>query len=102
MSEYVDPNLRASIAALAALTERGIPPDVQELLVHGAPERGIAPGALSKALRAALEAFTEGTEAAADEIIRLRAQNEQYDDALKKAHDEIDRLTGYTAATSGE
>ena len=30
------------------------------------------------------------------EIERLTAQIEQYDAALKKAHDEIDRLTGYT------
>ncbi len=37
-------------------------------------------------------------EQCADEIERLRAQNEQLDAALKKAHDEIDRLTGYTDA----
>lgn len=31
---------------------------------------------------------------------RLQAQNAQYDAALKKAHDEIDRLTGYTVEQS--
>lgn len=40
-------------AALLALAEANIPPDVQELLVHGDPMRGIPPGALAKALMAA-------------------------------------------------
>lgn len=39
-------------AFLVALAERNIPPDVQELLVQGDPMRGIAPGALSAAIRA--------------------------------------------------
>jgi hypothetical protein len=43
----------AHIAALTALAEAGIEPDVQELLVAGNPSRGIAPGALTKALKAA-------------------------------------------------
>ena len=37
-------------AALVALTEAGIPTDVQELLVRGDASRGIAPGAIIKAL----------------------------------------------------
>ncbi len=40
-------------AALVALAEHGIEPDVQELLVSGNPMRGIRPGALEAALRAA-------------------------------------------------
>jgi hypothetical protein len=51
-------DLELATAAIVTLTEHGIPPDVQELLVYGNPSRGIAPGALSKAIRAvALEAL---------------------------------------------
>lgn len=46
--------LEMASAALIALTDHGIPPDVQELLVYGNPELGIAPGALSKAVQAVL------------------------------------------------
>jgi len=42
----------AAIKVLTALTTHGIPPDVQELLVYGNPSRGIAPGALRKAIEA--------------------------------------------------
>jgi len=41
-------------AALVALAEHGIPADLQELLVYGNPDRGISPGALSKAVQAIL------------------------------------------------
>lgn len=41
------------VAALVTLTRAGIPTDVQELLLRGNPERGVAPGALLKALKAA-------------------------------------------------
>ena len=47
----------AAVAALTALAEHGIPPDIQELLIFGNAARGIAPGALSKALKAALLAY---------------------------------------------
>ena len=40
-------------AALVSLAESGIPTDIQGLLVEGNPARGIAPGALRKALVAA-------------------------------------------------
>lgn len=43
-------------AALVALAQRGIPADLQELLIYGDPMRGIAPGALSHAIQAALKA----------------------------------------------
>ena len=36
--------------ALTVLAQCNIPPDIQELLVRGDPMRGIAPGALSKAI----------------------------------------------------
>lgn len=42
----------ALVAALTALAEANIPTDVQELLVRGDPMRGIAPGALAKAIAA--------------------------------------------------
>ena len=47
------------IAALTTLAERGIPADIQEMLVSGNPDRGIAPGALAYALKAALRAPIE-------------------------------------------
>lgn len=47
----------AAAAALCALAEHNIPPDTQELLVLGDPMRGIPPGALSAAMRAALIEF---------------------------------------------
>lgn len=37
-------------AALVSLTDSGIPPDIQELLVHGDAKRGIPAGALYRAL----------------------------------------------------
>lgn len=39
-------------AAVVALAEANIPPDTQELLVSGNPDRGVAPGALARALAA--------------------------------------------------
>lgn len=58
-----DELLYKATAALVVLTEYGIPPDVQELLVYGDANRGIAPGALSKAIRAVLTAsLTQGAE----------------------------------------
>jgi hypothetical protein len=50
---HVDADLEAATAALMALTEANIPPDVQELLVYG-NDIDVAPGALSKAVKAAL------------------------------------------------
>jgi hypothetical protein len=46
------------VAAIVALARHNIPTDVQELLVSGDPMRGIAPGAMSAAIKAAL---AEGT-----------------------------------------
>jgi hypothetical protein len=46
-------------AALVVLARRGIPSDVQALLIEGDPMRGIAPGALSDALDAAQDAAEE-------------------------------------------
>ena len=50
-------DLEAAAAALMELTVRGIPHDVQELLVHGNPHLGVSPGALSAAMRAAMETY---------------------------------------------
>ena len=55
-----DKDLEAASAALMELTVRGIPPDIQELLVHGSLSLGIAPGALSAAMRAAMESYRRG------------------------------------------
>lgn len=54
-----DIDTQAAIAALLALTEHGIPPDTQELLVHGSKRAGVAPGALSAALKAALATYQQ-------------------------------------------
>lgn len=40
--------------ALVALAEHGVPPDVQELLVYGNPDMGVPPGALARAVSAAI------------------------------------------------
>jgi len=62
MSQHPDlKDKLAATAALTALAEHGIPPDVQELLVVGNPDRGIAPGALSKAVKAVLTAYRQPT-----------------------------------------
>jgi hypothetical protein len=45
---------------LIALAQAGISPDIQELLVHGNPSRGIAPGALKKAIAALSKAVSAG------------------------------------------
>lgn len=44
------------IAALTSLASLGVEPDLQELLVHGSVRRGVAPGALARAIDASLEA----------------------------------------------
>lgn len=49
----------AEVAALVALAAANIPTDVQELLAHGDPGRGIAPGALRKACDAYHSARTK-------------------------------------------
>ncbi len=46
-------------AALLELVQRGIPADVQHLLVAGSLSLGVAPGALAAAIDAALEAAEE-------------------------------------------
>lgn len=56
-------DLKAATAALTALAEHGIPPDVQELLVYGNAATGVRPGALSSAVAAALTAYTKPTPA---------------------------------------
>lgn len=56
-AEKTDKDIEAAAAALMELTVRGIPVDVQELLVHGSLSRGISPGALSAAMRAAMDAY---------------------------------------------
>ena len=50
-------DLDAATAALTALAEHGIPTDVQELLIRGNPAMSVSPGALSKAVQAALRAY---------------------------------------------
>jgi len=49
-------------AALVALAEAGVPTDVQELLIHGNPARGIPPGALKAAIKAAKDIVHEGSQ----------------------------------------
>lgn len=41
------------VKALVILARRGIPADIQELLVQGNPSRGVAPGALDAVLQCA-------------------------------------------------
>jgi hypothetical protein len=50
----IDTDLEAASAALVSLACDNIPPDVQELLVRGDPQRDIRPGAFSRAIQAAL------------------------------------------------
>jgi hypothetical protein len=72
MSDRKDTALRpedeALIAALMTLYRRGIPTDVQALLVYG-DDRMIAPGALAAALAAATEAFNNAKTALHDKIL---------------------------------
>lgn len=48
-----------NVAAIVALAEHGIAPDIQDLLTHGNPSRGISPGALHRVVRAVLLALRE-------------------------------------------
>jgi hypothetical protein len=50
--------LNAATAALVALAEHNIPADMQEVLVLGSRQKGIQPGALSKAVKAILLSFS--------------------------------------------
>jgi hypothetical protein len=45
---------RAVTAALVSLAESNVPTDIQELLLHGNPSRGIAPKSLRRAVLAAI------------------------------------------------
>lgn len=49
-----DIELEMETAALMALVDHGVPPDIQELLVHGSKRQGIPPGALRAAVRVLL------------------------------------------------
>lgn len=42
----------ALVAALIVMAREGVPPDIQELLVHGCPDRNVPPGVLQKAFSA--------------------------------------------------
>lgn len=48
-----------TVLALLALAKHNIPPDIQELLLIGDPEKGISPGALWAAIKAVTEAEEE-------------------------------------------
>lgn len=52
-----DEDLAAASAALLSLVESNIPPDIQELLIYGDPERGIRPGALSRVVKAVVQSY---------------------------------------------
>lgn len=56
-----DTDLRAAVAALIALSKHNIPPDVQELLIYGNPDRKIRPGAFRAAMQAALLVYNPNT-----------------------------------------
>ncbi|QJR01773.1 hypothetical protein HH800_05915 [Sphingobium yanoikuyae] len=47
-----NPDWQAAAAAIVALAEHGIGADIGELLTHGNPLRGIAPGAIFKMISA--------------------------------------------------
>lgn len=57
LTEVYDRELDATIAVLTVLAEQNVPPDIQELLVHGNVKLGVKPGALSKAIKAAFKAI---------------------------------------------
>lgn len=53
----MDVDTEAAIVALLTLAKFNIPPDIQELLVQGNPERNIPPGALSAAIKMVLRRY---------------------------------------------
>lgn len=53
----MNPDTKAATTALLILSQHGIPVDVQELLIYGNPRLGIAPGALSKVVKAIVESY---------------------------------------------
>lgn len=59
-----DADLYAATACVSTLIEHGIPGDIMELLVFGSKRQGIAPHALSKAIKATILAY-RGFEASA-------------------------------------
>jgi hypothetical protein len=52
-----DPDLEAAAAGILALSEYGIPIDIQELLVRGSLREGVRPGALIAAFKATMAAY---------------------------------------------
>jgi hypothetical protein len=52
-------NCEIMAAALVALTNANVPPDVQELLMTGNPSLGVPTGALAAAIEAAVDAIEE-------------------------------------------
>lgn len=84
------------VAALIALAEAGIPFDVQELLVNGDADRGIAPGALLKALTAASAARS-----LPDGFVRVpREPTPEMVTAYRKAGSNSNFRAGYNAMLS--
>jgi hypothetical protein len=53
---------KMQIAAMTSMVSAGLPTDVGEFLVQGDPRRGVAPGLLRNALRAALLALADPDE----------------------------------------
>lgn len=53
-AEHGERATTALTAAVTSLAEHGVPPDIQELLIYGNPNRGIVPGALLRAVGAVL------------------------------------------------
>lgn len=49
----------AAVAALLAMATHGVPPDIQELLIHGNPDMHVRPGALAAAIGAAMNAILD-------------------------------------------
>lgn len=80
--------LNCATATLAALAEAGIPADIQELLVRGDVSRGIAPGALSKAVKASSDTILAVLQEPDAEMVIA------YDNAQKHG---IFDYTGYAA-----
>jgi hypothetical protein len=58
-SEAVEAMAVSEVAFLVVLAEAGISPDIGELLMQGNPTRGVAPGALRKAMLAYNAALSE-------------------------------------------
>lgn len=87
-------------AALVVLAQRGVPPDIQELLVRGNPQIGVAPGALRAALTSQGTVGRGATEEMVEAALRAFYRHTAVQNFPRSAQDMMERALEAALALS--